>query len=161
MNQPAAPIDPQALQQALAQLHDIQLPAEPGWWPLAMGWWLTFAALGLALVAILLGRYWWRRTAVKRAALAEWRTIAEADVDEQQRLIALAQLLKRAAISQDAAAAGLTEQRWAAYLNQQGKTNYFTTQAGEQLLMARFSRQPNTDLSRQLAAVQQWLKVAL
>lgn len=154
-------IDPQALQQALAQLHDIQLPAEPGWWPLATGWWLVMATVVFAVAVALVGGYWWRRTAAKRAALAEWQRIVEANVSDQQRLVALAQLLKRAAMSRDAEVAALTDQRWADYLNQQGSTNYFTTQAGQQLLMARFAPVVKTDMQRQYQAVQQWLKAAL
>lgn len=161
MTNSAPQIDPQKLQQALSQLHDIQLPAEPGFWPLATGWWLLIAGIIGVVVIAIAARYWWRRTALKRAAMAEWQEIASSNLEGQALLTALAQLLKRVAVNLDANAAALTDQRWAEYLNQQGKTNFFTTQAGQQLLMARFARVSQIDAEPQLKAVQQWLKAVL
>lgn len=156
-----AQIDPQALQQALAELHDIQLPTEPGLWPLAPGWWVLLAVVAALIFSVFLFRYWWRRTALKRAAIAEWQTVADSELAGQALLTALAQLLKRAAISRDPHAAALTDQHWADYLNQQGQTNFFTTQAGQQLLAERFGKVVDVDAEQQLKAVHDWLKVAL
>lgn len=161
MTNAAPQIDPQKLQQALSQLHDIQLPPEPGFWPLATGWWLLIAGILSAVAIAIVARYWWRRTALKRAAMAEWQALANSDLEGQALLTALAQLLKRVAVSLDANAAALTDQRWAEYLNQQGDTNFFATQAGQQLLMARFGRVNKVDAELQLNAVQQWLKAVL
>lgn len=161
MTNAAPQVDPQKLQQALSQLHDIQLPPEPGFWPLATGWWLLIAGIISVVVIAIVVRYWWRRTALKRAAMAEWQALANSDLEGQALLTALAQLLKRVAVSLDPNAAALTDQRWAEYLNQQGDTNFFTTRAGQQLLMARFGRVNKVDAELQLNAVQQWLKAVL
>lgn len=161
----ASQIDPQALQQALAELHDIQLPAEPGLWPLAPGWWLLMALMVTLILVSVAFLYWWRRSALKRAAMAEWQTLAEAsrtgDLNDPALLKALARLLKRVALTRNPRAAALTDQRWADYLNQQGQTVFFTTKAGQQLLNERFSRVVEVDAERQLAAVHNWLKAVL
>ncbi len=49
---------------ALAELRDIHLPAEPGWWPPAPGWWLLLA-VGALLLAFL-AAWCWRRLAQRR-----------------------------------------------------------------------------------------------
>lgn len=157
----APQIDPQALQQALAELHGIHLPPEPGIWPIAPGWWLLLCLAATLFLVVIIFRYWWRRTALKRAAMAEWQALSVTELDGQTLLTALARLLKRVAISRDSTAAALTDQRWAEYLNQQGQTNFFTTQAGQQLLTARFGKVVDVDTERQLQAVQAWLKVVL
>lgn len=59
LNQQAVPASaPQQLtpemQQLLGQLKDIHEPAAIGWWPLAPGWWIAFAALLGLLFAIAL-----------------------------------------------------------------------------------------------------------
>lgn len=154
-------IDPQALQQALQQLHDIATPAPPGWWPLAPGWWLLLAAAVLAVVAVWLFARWRRKTALRRAALQHWQDLESFNGGDQAFLIAAAQTLRRASRSRYPASAGLTGQAWAEHLNQTGRTNFFTTSAGQQLLQARFAKQVDIDRERYKQAVQQWLQVAL
>jgi hypothetical protein len=47
-----------AMPNDLSQLHDIQLPAPIGFWPIAWGWW---ALLILIISAIVVSAIWWRR----------------------------------------------------------------------------------------------------
>ena len=80
----------------LADLKDIRLPAEPGWWPPAIGWWLLLAVILLGLTALLLWvRQRRRRRAPLQAALAELAELQRADSARQ--LPRLHQLLRRAA----------------------------------------------------------------
>ncbi len=57
---------------SLDRLHDLALPAEVPWWPLAPGWYVV-ASILLLLVIIVLIRLWkrWRANAYRRAALRE------------------------------------------------------------------------------------------
>lgn len=164
MNTPAAQaIDLQALQEALAQLHDISQPAEPSWWPLAPGWWGLIALAVAVLLGCFLFRLWWRKTALKRAAAKHMHAVTEAsqELDDHRFLQALAETLRRAAKQRYPETVGLADSAWAEHLNHTGKTNYFTTNAGAQLLQARFAKVVAVDREQQLAAVQAWLKVAL
>lgn len=160
-NGQAAAIDPQALQAALAQLNDIALPAEPGFWPLAPGWWLLLLSIVLVVLGLLLFGYWRRKTALRRAALAHWQTLQNLEGDDQAFLIALAQMLRRASLARYPESAGLTDAAWAEHLNHSGKTHFFSTSAGQQLLHARFAKHVSVDRERHLQAAHDWLKVAL
>lgn len=159
-------IDPQALQAALAQLNDIALPAEPGFWPLALGWWLLLLSIVLVTLGAVLFAYWRRKTALRRAALAHWQALKNLEndaqaFDDQAFLVELAQMLRRASLVRYPASAGLTDEAWAEHLNHSGKTNFFSTTAGQQLLQARFAKHVSVDRERHLQAAHDWLKVAL
>ncbi|WP_445144669.1 DUF4381 domain-containing protein [Dyella sp. Tek66A03] len=95
-------------------LRDIHLPRDPSWWPPAPGWWM----LALLLVAVgSAGVWWWlrskRRRAIERAVLAEVDLVASQWIDQPQQLAAaLHQLLRRAALRYDAAAARVHGDDW-------------------------------------------------
>ena len=162
---PAAPamIDPEQLQQALAQLHDISTPADPSWWPLAPGWWVLFGLVLAMLVAVVVFSWWWRKTALRRVARQELQQLEHNhnQLSDQAFLMQAAHLLRRLCLQQDDAVAGLTDAAWADYLNQRGQTNFFTTQAGEQLLQARFGRPEGVERQRYLDALAAWIAVAV
>ena len=74
----------------LAQLKDIHLPPEPGWWPPAYGWWLL-TALILGLIIFLLSK-WARHRARLRPinlALRELKemTLEVDDPEERRRIL--------------------------------------------------------------------------
>ena len=102
----------------LAQLRDIQLPDAIGWWPLAPGWWMLLGLLvSLGLLSWLSYR-WYRRGAIKRAALAELEQIAE-QFQGQALLQQLSQLLRRVALASQPRqqVAGLRGQAWLQFLD--------------------------------------------
>lgn len=77
----------------LAELKDISLPAEPGWWPPAYGWWLLailLLSLTIWLVRVCLKHY--KRNLAKRQALAQLATL---NADTKNWPLALNSLLKR------------------------------------------------------------------
>lgn len=156
-------IDPQALQAALAQLHDISLPAAPSGWPLALGWWLLLSFLLAAVAVVFAGRWWWRKTALRRAAQQHLASVlaSQHELSDPQFLQALAATLRRAAKAKNSKAASLVGQSWADYLNHTGQTDFFTSEAGMQLLQARFAPVVSANRRAQIAAVEHWLKVAL
>ena len=76
----------------LDRLHDLALPPEISWWPLAPGW-IVLLALAALLLAWALDRSWrnWRSNAYRRAALAALPSAADA--------AAVAELLRRTALA--------------------------------------------------------------
>ena len=106
----------------LAQLRDIHLPPEPGFWPPAPGWW-ALLVLGLLLVAALAWaiRRWRRRPPAVRPSLLRALAAAESDFavhgDRGRLLAELSALRRRAARLRDGTAPmGLASERWRDYL---------------------------------------------
>lgn len=120
---------------SLAKLHDIVLPAAPGWWPPAPAWY----GLALVLVAVVLWqlyRYWrrYRCNRYRRAALFELQNIERAC--DPEAVLALPGLLKRTAIlaySRDQVAA-LSQDNWLRFLNQHCAAKPFSGHSGKILL---------------------------
>lgn len=88
--------------QGLESLHDIQLPALPGWWPLAIGWYLLAALLLAALLALggLLYRRR-RRERFKRQALhllSQYEAQFQREKKTQDVSAAVSNLLRRLAL---------------------------------------------------------------
>jgi len=119
------------------QLLDIYQPESVSWWPLASGWWLLIA---IALISgFFLGRYFYQKTALKRAALKELKHI-ELRFKRQQNLnqltMSLNLLLRRILISSAANFnPGISGTAWLIYLDKtwgkpdfsQGIGKYLTT----------------------------------
>jgi len=105
-------------------LRDIRLPAEPGFWPLAPGWWLL---LGLALVLILwLGFKWYQYAKKKRRwqqidhQLATIELAYKQNKNKQKLLADISVFLRRFVkfqLNQDRATS-LAGQDWIDHLNQ-------------------------------------------
>ena len=77
---------------SLDRLHDLALPPEVPWWPLAPGWYVLIV-LALAAAGWLAFRAWkhWRSNAYRRAALQELMSLdTPADIAELLRRTALA-----------------------------------------------------------------------
>ncbi len=104
-------------------LRDIHLPPEPGFWPLAPGWWVL---LGLVLLLALLGLWRWRVTRLRRARLKSVKQLLRriaTDYAAHQNTHRLAQdlsnLLRRHVryVLGDAQATRLSGRDWADYLS--------------------------------------------
>ncbi|MEM9057640.1 MAG: DUF4381 domain-containing protein [Pseudomonadota bacterium] len=131
-------------------LRDIHLPDPVSWWPPAPGWWLLIA-LVLALLGLALYRYRLRRQlryarAQLDRALAEWREHG----DGHRFAGRVSVLLRRLAISRfdDAGVAGLTGERWLAFLAAQSApavADGFRRGAGQCLATAPFDPQARVD----------------
>ncbi len=103
-------------------LRDIHLPAEPGFWPLAPGWWILIA-LSLALTAW--GLWRWRAARARRARLQAILAVLQQAEDryaqshDAHRLAQdLSDLLRRYVrhVRGDTTATSLSGQAWADYL---------------------------------------------
>lgn len=77
---------------SLDRLHDIELPPEIAWWPLAPGWYVVAGFVFLVLL-ILGSRIWrrWRANAYRRVALHELALAKDA--------ASIAELLRRTALA--------------------------------------------------------------
>ena len=139
-------------QDLLQQLRDIHLPAEPGWWPPAIGWWL----LTLALMAAIAWLSWrlaarWRRFRPARSAQALYREISRdllaASISPVQYVHRTSELLKRFAIhgSKDSAMAPESGDAWLRYLDGRYGQPAFSRGPGRCLGADRFRRDPDLD----------------
>ncbi len=106
-------------------LRDIKLPSEPGFWPLAPGWWVMLALL-LAL-AMWLGLKWYRHRQRKKRWLAINQQLSDIEFDYQkdhnsQKLLTELSMFLRRFVKhqlQQPQATSLAGDDWVAYLNQQ------------------------------------------
>ena len=137
----------------LQQLRDIHLPADPSWWPPAIGWWLLLLAAIAALIwAYRQARRAHRRRAPLRAALALLDNLKAAEqageISAEEYLQHGNAVLKRLLVR----ALGRTEyaelsgQAWLEALNKLADTNVFTDSASAVLGDARFARSPAVDV---------------
>ena len=137
---------------ALQQLHDLHLPAEPPLWPLAPGWWLLGAiVVGFVVYgAVRVQRARRRARPFRLAGDALDRLLTDA---RAQRLNgrdfadAVNALLKRALIhgAHRSDAAPLTGVAWLAYLDRVSASDAFTCGAGASLGERRFAPDPDVD----------------
>lgn len=159
---PAAAASPgQALGDSL-ELRDIHLPAEPGFWPPAPGWWLL-ALLVLAVLALVGHRGWreLRRRRRRQRILSELDQLHDAGLQGPALVAAVSALLKRVALSRypRAEVAALTGDAWLAFLDRSGGEGRFAEGAGQVLAEGAYA--PETrgiDEPALLAIARDWLR---
>ena len=154
---------------AALPLRDIHLPPEPSWWPPAPGWWL--------LAALVLVAAWWLwRTARRRLRVRRWRLRVRAQIeqlvaqhakpgDAPQLAAAISQLLRRASLWLDPAAAALQGEAWLDFLDRQlppaeAARGPFRHGAGRALLALPYRRaaeMADGDAAALLALARRWL----
>lgn len=149
--------------EVLAQLKDIRLPPNPGFWPLAPGWYLV-ALLALALVLTL--AFWVRKkrrqAKPKKEALALFAVYKEQYLKERNSQVTSAkldELLKRVALVYfpREQVAGLHGQAWIDFLNRESKGLDFSKVA-EQLIAFPFKKEQPADLEPLLCMVERWIR---
>ena len=143
-------------------LADIHLPQAPNFWPLAWGWWVLFAVVILAIVAIVtLIKHKKNTNAAKKEALQKLSLITE-----EQGLPALNTLLKQAALSyySRTIVAPLTGEAWLAFLDNQLPVKYCGfSELKSVWLSGSFSNTPlsSDDFQPCKTMAKTWLKHAL
>jgi len=154
---------------ASLDLRDIHLPEPVSWWPIAPGWWLLIAAVLLMLVLIVIARKIYRSRQLKRDIASELENIKQRyqqSNDKSQLARSLSVLLRRASITFYPATdiAGLTGERWLAYLDETGRhsvnTANFHSEIGKVLLSAPYlPEDANLDFDAQalLQLCESWL----
>jgi len=131
---------------ALKQLHDLHLPAAPGVWPPAPGWWIVAAltTVACATLAIRLYRTYKRGRPLRHAVDALDQLLAstrDGRVAARDFADAVNELLKRAVIygAHRRDAAPLTGSAWLEYLDRIVTRDAFTRGPGRALGNARFA----------------------
>ena len=144
------PIQPQQLTALTDQLRDIHLPAEPGLWPPAPGWWLLLlitAMLVIMLVMFLIGRL--RQARFERGVLGEL-THLERHTSGSELAAGVSALLKRVALARypRARVAALAGRDWLDFLDRNGGNGRFADGPGRVLADAPFAppSAPHSDL---------------
>ena len=147
-------------------LRDIHLPAEPGFWPPAPGWWLLFAMI-LAL-AFWLGRSGWnlyRRLRRRERILGELERLQSAGLQAPALIAAVSALLKRVALSRypRTEVAALTGEAWLAFLDRSGGNGRFAEGPGRALAQGAYApsfQQGGQDFDARalIAVVRDWLR---
>ncbi len=124
-------------------LRDIHLPEPVSWWPPAPGWWILLAVIIVALaVSAWLYRRWRQRRILREleAQLDAIKNDYQQHHDSAKTVSQLSVLLRRACISffprKDVA--GLTGERWLAFLDNISNSRDFSTGAGKLLLDAPY-----------------------
>jgi hypothetical protein len=133
-------------------LRDLHLPEPVSWWPLAPGWWLIIALAAVVIIWLLRRAInKWRSNAPRRFAVRELGSI-ENDYLQHRDAVLMAkkvsELLRRSmlAYAPRDEVAGLTGERWLAWLDQGLPVPYFHTEGGKSLLQLPY-RDPESDLS--------------
>ncbi|MDH3997638.1 MAG: DUF4381 domain-containing protein [Desulfuromonadales bacterium] len=127
-------------------LRDIHLPAPVSWWPPAPGWWLLLTlTLTLAALGLLLHKRW-RRRHYRRLLLAQLQMLEQqyrSHQDSRQLLTEVSALLRQAALLHfpDDNCAGLTGQKWLAFLDGKCAGEDFANGAGRVLALGPYQAQ--------------------
>lgn len=134
MMQQAAPMNQYPMTQGAQELplRGLHLPAEPGFWPLAPGWWLLLSVV--LLLMVYLGIKWYQRRKRQRRLQAIEQQLGAIDFayqshqDQRQLLSDLSMLLRRFEKFQQHQdqAVTTTGAEWIAHLNSYHKDQPFT-----------------------------------
>ena len=137
---------------ALAQLRDLHLPAEPSWFPPAPGWWMLAALLVVAAAVVVARRIARRRRrAPFRAARDELAVLRSATDAGSASPVEFADgasaILKRVAIHglHRPEAAALVGDGWLMFLDRLGGSDAFSRGAGAALGSGRFAPRASVD----------------
>lgn len=119
-------------------LRDIHAPAAPSLWPPAPGWWLL--AAGVLAVAVALGLVRWRRRRRRRRLERMFDARVAAAGTAPERIAAISELLRRAALRRASASATLQGDDWLAFLDRGASTPAFGGETGRLLLDGGYRR---------------------
>ncbi len=126
----------------LAQLRDLHLPAEPGWWPPAIGWWLLLiAAIVLLIFTVRWAHHHWQVNRWRKIARIELKNIRTLPISEPQKIITQCSiLLRRVVLALDSreSVAALSGNEWLQHLDTLSKSTLFTEKMGRLLLESQY-----------------------
>jgi len=144
-------------------LRDIHIPEPISWWPPAMGWWVLAILIPLSLYFLYrLYKRITRKTALKTAK-KQFKQLKNTDnLSPQAKLIQLASLLRRLAISlyPRTQVASLTGEQWLNFLDSSLPSPRFTEGFGQLLTEATYHRSPNlAELDTLFSLCETWINL--
>jgi hypothetical protein len=151
----------------LSQLRDIHMPADIGYWPLAIGW-IILIVVGLLISSG--GIYLFVRRWISHRAKREMLTLLDQlqyqySYEKNASVTAreLSVLLKRAALSQypREEVAGLQSEGWLLFLDKTGKTTVFSQGIGRMLVTAPYQDQADYSVPELFEIIRSWANVAM
>ena len=146
----------------LADLHDIHLPSDPGWWPPAPGWWLLAIITLLALIGLI---YWIVRK-VKRGRLKRLSRRLLRAIDRHPKaselpavVFEISGLLRRCAIAsyRREEVAGLCGNEWLQFLDRTLDTREFSSGIGRCLTGVPYQRTGEGNVDELCSLADRWL----
>ncbi|MGY1408515.1 MULTISPECIES: DUF4381 domain-containing protein [unclassified Luteimonas] len=109
-------------------LRDVHEPVAPPWWPLAPGWWIVAGAL--LLVALVLAWLHWRRARRRRLVARLFDDTLAAAPTRPGQVVAMSELLRRAAARRVPEAATRDGDAWLLLLDEGLPEPVFSAGAG-------------------------------
>lgn len=147
------------------ELHDIHLPAEPSWFPLAPGWWVL-----LAIIVASLALFFFVYKKRKRQAHFQNEAIAlieniliqyeNKELTTPNAITSISAALKRIAIALHGRekVAKLSGAAWISFLDSTGKTPRFNTESGQALISSGYQAESNTPVQTIATLAKDWIK---
>jgi len=150
------------VEKLLSQLRGIPSPPEPGWWPLAAGWWILLGIIALAVIAAIYFRRQKTQLGLYHQADLELQRITNLYLeteDNQALLLSLSAWLRRVCIIAfpEKPIAAITGQAWIEFLDQTLPGSHFTQGVGGVFSGEIYSRQPVVDSNAILRLCHAWL----
>lgn len=148
----------------LQQLRDIHYPSPISWWPLAPGWYLLIALLGVLffLIIRLLYKRWCKvkKQKIILQKLNDIKIKVQQNPFSEEVVQPLALLLKQVSLLlyPRQQVSGLCGQAWLEFLNRTGKTELFTSDIGRLLISAPYQARPPAELAELVRLVENWIK---
>ena len=148
------------------ELRDIHLPTDPGYWPLAPGWWV------LIVIILVLAYFVFKKLAkiqktkhinnlMQQELLAVRESYKKHD-NKHQLAVDISTLLNRFVIHvlKDSRACSLTGDAWIAYLNSRVQAQVFD-EFKKELTQAQYQKEVDFDVSRLFATVKNYFPNAI
>lgn len=148
--------------EALNNLRDIHMPPPVSAWPPAPGWWI---ALGLVMVVAAMALVFirQRRLRHRRVALNELNRLLvdfKRDGNSTMLVSGLSMLVRRVTLSrfERPRVAGLSGEKWLAFLDETNGSDAFTKGPGRVLITAPYKPKHPVDVEQLITLVEGWIK---
>lgn len=154
-------------QELLNQLRDIHTPAEPSWWPLAIGWWLLILVVLLAIITATIVLIKRRNSATPDSVIDlsffedEFKHL-QARFSQHQTPLLLAQessmLLRKISLTLQPRSESLTGKSWLKQLNHLFETEAFTQKYAQVFTRDIYQQKPDIDAEELIQLMQQCIQ---
>ena len=142
----------------LSELRDIRLPVEPGFWPLANGWYIL---TGIVVLLVVLSLILWHKHQNKPLPYA-LKELTKIQKNPEKQLKSLSQLLKRVAMAKYGRPqiAPLTEDSWQEFLLS-AAPDILTQKQAHLLAFAMYAQDKTVKDTSLYTNARRWIKVVL